>query len=216
MTLANQLAAAPSISLQAHDPPKGIARSYCVHRTADLFGHHIVDWSWGRIGSAGQRRRVSFAREQDACRFVRRLLQRRDTAERRIGVAYRQVAAPAASAPAASAPATVLPTPAAAAPAAQPLPSLPPAGGLTRPSWLLELRYRLVRYGIGIAGSSARSAQLFAYANCAERVLQLLAEVAELSGPLPNRIPVAAEAALRLADRLEGEGEVHRWAAQQR
>ena len=88
MSLADQLADAPHIRLVACDEARNIRRGYRIERSVDLFGFHIVDWSWGRIGTAGQSRRVSFSCGNQAQQFVRSLLLRRDTAPKRIGMAY--------------------------------------------------------------------------------------------------------------------------------
>ncbi|WP_264593355.1 WGR domain-containing protein [Sphingobium sp. B1D7B] len=79
------------IRLQAVDLARNIARRYEIHVQRDLFGAIVVDYSWGRIGAAGQARRVSFDDDDRGARFVRQLLARRETATARIGVAYRRV-----------------------------------------------------------------------------------------------------------------------------
>jgi predicted DNA-binding WGR domain protein len=79
------------LHLQAIDPSRNIARSYAISASADLFGHIIVDLHWGRIGTKGKCRTVSFAQAQDATRFVRQTLCRRASAEKRLGVGYRPV-----------------------------------------------------------------------------------------------------------------------------
>jgi predicted DNA-binding WGR domain protein len=79
------------LHLQAIDPARNIARRYAIEASADLFGHIIVDLHWGRIGTKGQSRTVSFARALDASRFVRRTLNRRASAKKRLGVGYRPV-----------------------------------------------------------------------------------------------------------------------------
>lgn len=78
-----------ALNLEARDPARNVARRWGVALGQDLFGWTIVEWRWGRIGTAGQRRRLAFEREEDARRLVRRLLARRAGAKRRIGVAYR-------------------------------------------------------------------------------------------------------------------------------
>lgn len=88
MGLADDLADAARIHLVACDDARNIRRGYRIECSGDLFGHHVVDWSWGRIGTAGQSRRVSFASGDEAGRFMRSLLLRRDTAPKRIGMAY--------------------------------------------------------------------------------------------------------------------------------
>ena len=79
------------LHLQAIDPARNIARSYAIEASADLFGHIVVDLHWGRIGTKGQGRTISFAKAQDATRFVRQTLSRRASAKKRLGVGYRPV-----------------------------------------------------------------------------------------------------------------------------
>jgi predicted DNA-binding WGR domain protein len=79
------------IHLQAIDSARNIARRYAIEASADLFGHIIVDLHWGRIGTKGQSRTVSFAQAQDASRFIRQTLNRRASAKKRLGVGYRPV-----------------------------------------------------------------------------------------------------------------------------
>jgi predicted DNA-binding WGR domain protein len=79
------------LHLQAIDSARNIARRYAIEASADLFGHIIVDLHWGRIGTKGQSRTLSFAQAQDATRFVRQTLNRRASAKNRLGVGYRQV-----------------------------------------------------------------------------------------------------------------------------
>lgn len=79
------------IWLEAVDRQRNIARRYSVALTNDLFGSSIVEFSWGRIGTRGQSRTVSFAQPRDADRFVAKLLRRRAGALKRIGVAYIEV-----------------------------------------------------------------------------------------------------------------------------
>lgn len=76
------------IELVAIDAARNIRRRWSVVAHRDLFGHLIVETSWGRIGCKGQTLARSFDTEREAERFVRSLLQRRQTAPRRIGVAY--------------------------------------------------------------------------------------------------------------------------------
>jgi predicted DNA-binding WGR domain protein len=92
MGLADDLADGGRVHLVACDEARNIRRGYRIERSVDLFGHHIVDWSWGRLGTAGQSRRVSFAEDGEARRFVRSLLLHRGTAPRRIGLAYQVIA----------------------------------------------------------------------------------------------------------------------------
>jgi predicted DNA-binding WGR domain protein len=80
------------IQLQAIDPARNIARDYRIEATADLFGHWIIALHWGRIGTRGQSRMVSFSKEAEASRFVRSVLMRRNSSQKRIGVAYQMIA----------------------------------------------------------------------------------------------------------------------------
>jgi predicted DNA-binding WGR domain protein len=73
MSLADQLADAPHIRLVACDEARNIRRGYRIERSVDLFGFHIVDWSWGRIGTAGQSRLNSSCA---ACSFAETPLPR--------------------------------------------------------------------------------------------------------------------------------------------
>ena len=77
--------------LEAVCGERNIARRYTVAISRDLFGASIVEFAWGRIGTRGQGRAVSFASEGEASRFARQLLRRRASAPRRIGVPYREV-----------------------------------------------------------------------------------------------------------------------------
>lgn len=79
------------LELRAQAPSRNIDRRYGVACTTDLFGHIIVALHWGRIGTRGQRRTLSFPSPAPATAFVRATLQRRATAPRRIGVPYRVV-----------------------------------------------------------------------------------------------------------------------------
>lgn len=75
-------------TLQAIDAGRNVARTYRILMAPDLFGHVIVELSWGRIGRKLSRISVSFPSADAARRFVKRTLARRETAPRRIGVAY--------------------------------------------------------------------------------------------------------------------------------
>jgi predicted DNA-binding WGR domain protein len=88
MSLAQSLAQCDRIHLIARDDQQNIRRDYWIEQSPDLFGFTIVDWHWGRIGTAGQSRRAAFASKSAAATHVRQLLLRRDGAPKRIGVAY--------------------------------------------------------------------------------------------------------------------------------
>ena len=77
--------------LEAVCGERNIARRYTVTLSRDLFGASIVEFAWGRIGTRGQGRAVSFVSEDEASRFAGHLLRRRASAPKRIGVPYREV-----------------------------------------------------------------------------------------------------------------------------
>ena len=70
---------------------RNVARAYTVALRRDLIGESIVEFAWGRIGTKGQGRAVSFACEDEASHFARQLLRRRASAPKRIVVPYREV-----------------------------------------------------------------------------------------------------------------------------
>jgi predicted DNA-binding WGR domain protein len=51
------------IHLQAIDQARNVARDYQIEACLDLFGHWIVALHWGRIGTRGQSRQLSFDNE---------------------------------------------------------------------------------------------------------------------------------------------------------
>ena len=79
---------AEPVELVAIDPARNIRRRYRITVARDLFGHVLVETSWGRIGRAGQSCTYSFPDETRAAAFVRTTLRRRAGAPKRIGVAY--------------------------------------------------------------------------------------------------------------------------------
>jgi predicted DNA-binding WGR domain protein len=87
----NEIPSDRLICLEARDPPRNIARRYVIAVSNDLFGAAIVQYSWCRIGTRGQRRNVSFPNRSEADQFVESLLKRRASSPARIGVAYSRV-----------------------------------------------------------------------------------------------------------------------------
>ena len=77
------------LELLAIDQARNIHRRYAVELSQDLFGFHILETVWGRIGGWTAAKRVTFETRAEADRVVLHHLRRRATAERRIGVAYR-------------------------------------------------------------------------------------------------------------------------------
>lgn len=78
-----------SIRLEARDPERNIWRSYRIAAGQDLFGDWIVQLTYGRIGARGHTKTVAVPDETAARRYVRRCLRKRETAPKRIGVAYK-------------------------------------------------------------------------------------------------------------------------------
>ena len=74
---------------EACDPARDCFRAYRLEAGQDLFGAWLVDATYGRIGTRGRTIRYVASDEAVARKFVRRCLQRRATAPKRIGIAYR-------------------------------------------------------------------------------------------------------------------------------
>ena len=206
MTYPDDLARASVIRLQAVDEARGLRRAYAISRSTDLFGHEIVHWSWGRIGSRGQERSASFSNVEDAVRFVKSLLARRASAPRRIGTPYCPVspenARQAHAAPAG--PAVMLKEPSVSAPlpVSAPSPSpveptrtlgsaplrLPMPAHVHHPfcpdyrATLAELRYRLMRYALGMRECGRARFSLQPWGPCQQVVRDRLAATAEQAG----------------------------------
>lgn len=79
------------IELQAVDTKRNAQRSYILDISQDLFGHWKVTRRWGRIGAKKQESIVAFDAASERDRFVRKMLKRRQSARRRVGVSYRPV-----------------------------------------------------------------------------------------------------------------------------
>jgi len=92
MAGSHDLGADGFVLLEAIDDARNVARRYCIEMSTDLFGAIVVEYAWGRIGSAGRRRRVSFGARPEALKFVLGLVRRRSSARQRIGVGYSVVA----------------------------------------------------------------------------------------------------------------------------
>jgi predicted DNA-binding WGR domain protein len=75
--------------LEACAPTLGRFRAYRIVAGRDLFGVWMVEMTYGRIGTLGRTKALSFDRVEDAVVAVQERLRRRATAPRRIGVAYR-------------------------------------------------------------------------------------------------------------------------------
>ena len=67
--------------LEERDPTKNLARFYSLRVLPNLFGEWSLQREWGRIGQAGQVRRLYFPSQEEA----RRVLLKLETAKRRRG-----------------------------------------------------------------------------------------------------------------------------------
>ena len=76
------------IHLEATNPDRGNFRAYRIDAGPDLFGHWLVQVTYGRIGAPGRTLTYSAADAGGARRIVHRCLARRATAPRRVGVPY--------------------------------------------------------------------------------------------------------------------------------
>jgi hypothetical protein len=82
-----------AIELQAKDVDANRLRAWRIEAGPDLFGVWVTTVRFGRIGAADRALGYQFASEAEVRAFVRTRLRRRGTAKRRIGVAYRVIAA---------------------------------------------------------------------------------------------------------------------------
>jgi hypothetical protein len=82
-----------AIELQAKDVGANCLRAWRIKAGPDLFGVWVATVRFGRIGMADRMLGYQFASEADVRSFVHAKLRRRGTAKRRIGVAYRVIAA---------------------------------------------------------------------------------------------------------------------------
>jgi predicted DNA-binding WGR domain protein len=76
------------IDMVAISATANIRRHYRIINARDLFDHIVIDLHWGRIGTRGQSKSVSFAAQTDADKFVAQVLRRRASAKKRLGVGY--------------------------------------------------------------------------------------------------------------------------------
>jgi hypothetical protein len=82
-----------SIELQAKNVDANRLRAWRIEAGPDFFGVWVTTVRFGRIGMADRALGYQFASEAEVRSFVRARLRRRGTAKRRIGVAYRVIAA---------------------------------------------------------------------------------------------------------------------------
>ncbi|WP_022675126.1 WGR domain-containing protein [Novosphingobium sp. B-7] len=75
---------------EAIDPSRNVARAYHLWIQTDLFGWTTIERRWGRIGSKGQGVTQSFPEREQAEIAARQVRERRESAFKRIGVAYQK------------------------------------------------------------------------------------------------------------------------------
>ncbi|MGH8551277.1 MAG: WGR domain-containing protein [Methylococcales bacterium] len=80
------------IDLQACDPARNRQRFYTIEAAHDLFGDLIVTLHYGRIGTRGHTKNFIVPDAQAGAKLVRACLKRRQSAPKRVGVAYEVLA----------------------------------------------------------------------------------------------------------------------------
>lgn len=78
----------PVAYLEARDPTHNVHRAYSIAYGQDLFGNWVVETTYGRIGSKGRTIVTVVNNEDEALKHVQKALKRRQSAPKRIGVAY--------------------------------------------------------------------------------------------------------------------------------
>jgi predicted DNA-binding WGR domain protein len=78
----------PVAYLEARDPERNIHRAYSLAYGQDLFGNWVVETTYGRIAGKG-RTIVTVVDNEEALKYVQKSLKRRQSAPKRIGVAYK-------------------------------------------------------------------------------------------------------------------------------
>jgi len=76
------------IELHACDAGRNLMRFYQIAAVRDLFDDLIVTFNYGRIGTRGQTKTYIVPTADEAVRLVRACLKRRQSAPKRIGIAY--------------------------------------------------------------------------------------------------------------------------------
>jgi predicted DNA-binding WGR domain protein len=79
----------PVAYLEAKDASRNIHRAYSIAYGQDLFGNWVVETTYGRIGAKGRTLVTIVNNEAEALNYVQKALKRRQSAPKRIGVAYK-------------------------------------------------------------------------------------------------------------------------------
>lgn len=78
----------PVAYLEAKDTNRNIHRAYSIAYGQDLFGNWVVETTYGRIGGKGRTIVTLVNNEEEALKYVQKILKRRQSAPKRIGVGY--------------------------------------------------------------------------------------------------------------------------------
>jgi predicted DNA-binding WGR domain protein len=76
------------IILEASNPERHHWRFYRIEAGRDLFGDYVVTLTYGRIGARGQTKTHVVPDAEAGKKLVRATLKRRQSAPKRIGIAY--------------------------------------------------------------------------------------------------------------------------------
>jgi predicted DNA-binding WGR domain protein len=79
----------PVAYLEAQDPVRNIYRAHSIAYGQNFFGNSIVEATYGRIGGKGQPLISVVNNEDEVLKYVQKSLKRRQSAPKRIGVAYK-------------------------------------------------------------------------------------------------------------------------------
>jgi predicted DNA-binding WGR domain protein len=81
----------PVAYLEAKDASRNIHRAYSIAHGQDLFGNWVVETTYGRIGGKGRTIVTVVSNEDEARKYVRKCLKRRESSPKRIGIAYKRL-----------------------------------------------------------------------------------------------------------------------------
>ena len=79
------------IYLKAQNSEKNIYRFYTIFMDKDLFGFTCIHTCYGRIGTKGRLKSYAFDKTEQAETFLKKILKKRLSAYKRIGVDYKRV-----------------------------------------------------------------------------------------------------------------------------
>ena len=76
------------LRLQALNPERNVFRDYELHISPGLFGSHVVQIAYGRIGTRGRIHTHGFDSPETAATFIKACLKKRLSSVKRIGCDY--------------------------------------------------------------------------------------------------------------------------------